>query len=421
MRFGRSFQDVTWLQRGFQGRLLRWVGVLVVALVAAQLMWSATRKPSVGTSGARATEEDRRVVLESNEQLPPDTIRIVPGAGDVLAQNQPGRLGEPSRNVPPPMDPLTGNGEDPLGVSLGAPSERTSAGGQSGPVGETPVGGSTDTEFTRRGPANVDVFAETAIDKSILRDVTDNTLGVRISESDAFYRLLSHARLLPAEYLEEAARNDLGWDNLMADPKVHRGELVEIRGDLRRLTKIQATQNSFGVIEFYEAWIFTADSSSHPWRVVTSQISEGISLGDGQMTPVRVAGYFFKREGYDANGGLRVTPLLVGKRLELVRATSTPPTDMTSVFYLVAVIGVVLLTILAMLMSISISDMKYQRELMASRNEASAATLQSIPEINVPSVFEQLEQISGKEAREELPDLDEMTASSRNGSSSSAE
>jgi hypothetical protein len=92
-----------------------------------------------------------------------------------------------------------------------------------------------------------------------------------------------------------------------------------------------------------------------------------------------------------------------------------PPTDMTSFFYLAAVIGLVLLAVLAMLGSISYSDMKYQREVLMTRNESSKEALESIPPVNLPSVFEQLEQISSQEIKEDLPDLDEMTSSRRNG------
>ncbi len=405
MRFGRSFQDVTWLQRGFQARLFRWVGVLVVILVVSQIMWSATRKSADPAATLKSTAEDRRVVLESNEQLPPEVVKILPDATTAA-----------------PVTPRGSITEEGLpDVSLGSPTDTVRSGGTVRSGDAAPTGGATAPNMPagvgnqQAPPASVDVFAETAIDPIILRDVVDNTLGVRISEADAFYRLLSHARLLPAEYLTKAARHDLTWDNLMADPKVHRGELVEIRGDLRRLSKIQASQNSYGVVEYYEAWIFTADSSSFPWRVVTAQIDPDLKLGDQQMTPVRVAGYFFKREGYDAAGGLRVTPLLIGKRLDLVRATSVPPTDMTSFFYLAAVIGLVLLAVLAMLGSISYSDMKYQREVLMTRNESSREALESIPPVNLPSVFEQLEQISSQEIKEDLPDLDEMTSSRRNG------
>ena len=150
---------------------------------------------------------------------------------------------------------------------------------------------------------------ETHLDKSILRRVKDNELGIRRDEADAYYRVLEHARRMPTRDLERSGATDVLYINLMTQPDRFRGDPITIQGDLWRLYEFEAGPNPYGFKTLYEAWIFTGDSSNHPYRVVFSRLPRDLEPGENLRKSVRATGYFFKREGYASNTAARIIPV----------------------------------------------------------------------------------------------------------------
>ena len=105
--------------------------------------------------------------------------------------------------------------------------------------------------------------------------------------------LLDHARRVPTANLHRAAQDDVQYINLMTEPDRYRGEPITIEGDLWRLYELDASRNAYGVSKIYEGWIFTGDSSNHPFRVVCTSLPSGIEPGENLRKPVKVTGYFF--------------------------------------------------------------------------------------------------------------------------------
>ena len=211
---------------------------------------------------------------------------------------------------------------------------------------------------------------ETRFDKGILHRVKDNTIGVRRDEAEAYYRLLYHARKVPTEQLERAGATDVQYINLMMQPERYRGEPVTIHGDLWRLYELEAGSNNLGLKILYEAWIFTADSDKNPYRVVFTTLPRELEPGVNLRKPVRVTGYFFKREGYASGGGVHVAPTLLAQRIILFRPPGAPPSTDAIVPYMIGLISAVGLAFLVTLVSFAISDRRaarvaLQRELNA--------------------------------------------------------
>ena len=211
---------------------------------------------------------------------------------------------------------------------------------------------------------------ETRFDKGILHRVKDNTIGVRRDEAEAYYRLLYHARKVPTEQLERAGATDVQYINLMMQPERYRGEPVTIHGDLWRLYELEAGPNNLGLKILYEAWIFTADSDKNPYRVVFTSLPRELEPGVNLRKPVRVTGYFFKREGYASGGGVHVAPTLLAQRIIPFRPPGAPPSTDAIVPYMIGLISAVGLAFLVTLVSFAISDRRaarvaLQRELNA--------------------------------------------------------
>lgn len=168
-----------------------------------------------------------------------------------------------------------------------------------------------------------------ALDAELFADVADNTLGIRRNEASAYYALLARARDVPQRELEAAALSDVSYPLLMLDAQRFRGKLLSIQGDLKRLHPLQPGENNAGVDRLYDAWIITADSGNNLYRVVCTEIADGLPQGDEirESIPVRVTGFFFKKEGYAARKGLHTAPVLLAKRLDRLPAPAdTAPT-----------------------------------------------------------------------------------------------
>lgn len=230
------------------------------------------------------------------------------------------------------------------------------------------------------------------IDPAILVDIKDNTLGIRRDEATAFYEILDRARQTPLERLEKAAPPGVQYLNVMTDPTLYRGRPVTLIGEMWRLYEFPANENAFGIETLYEAWIFTADSGTHPTRVVCSTLDPPLQVGDSQRTPVKVTGYFFKREGYNSPGGLHVAPTILAGRLQPYRSPNAPPPadGIISVMLTVVVgIGLILTTTL---LSFAISDRQTPRTAKRSP-QLTSETAEQLAQLDLRSVGEQLREL----------------------------
>jgi hypothetical protein len=239
-----------------------------------------------------------------------------------------------------------------------------------------------------------------ALPEGWLKGIRDNTLGIRRDEGDSFFRVLAHARDIPASDLERAARKDLLYINLMTDSERYRGDVVTVVGEMWRLREFEASKNRYGLGKLYEAWVFTDDSNTHPYRIVCSSLPKGMELGQNLRTPVRVVGYFFKREGYESPGGMHVAPTLLAKRLQSYRSPNAPPPMESLSTYLLGVVGAVSLALVATLVAFTLSDQKAEREDLRRMQAARLETMPDLREAEYVDVNATLETLSVQLKRE---------------------
>ena len=238
-----------------------------------------------------------------------------------------------------------------------------------------------------------DDLTSVRIDKRYLDVVKDNTVGIRRDESDSFYRLLDYARQIPTATLERAGERDVQYINLMTEPDRFRGEPITIEGDLWRLYELEASRNRYGVTRIYEGWVFTGDSSNHPYRIVCTSLPRGIEPGENLRKPVRITGYFFKREGYKSNGGVHFAPTLLARRI----AVNPMPNGIPLIAGIAPwILGAIMAVGLALLVSVAatvVSDERLQRTGLPHRvgqPRLSFAGLDISPPIGVEESLRQL-------------------------------
>ena len=244
----------------------------------------------------------------------------------------------------------------------------------------------------------------TRFNKRALANVKDNTLGIRRDEAEAYFRLLDHVKHVSPADLERAAVTEVQYINLMTEPDRFRGEPITIQGDLWRLYEFEAGPNDRGLTTLYEAWIFTGDSSNHPYRVVSTSLPRTLTPGENIRKQVRVTGYFFKREGYPSQGGMHVAPTLLAPTITPYRlANSIPPTD-AIVPHMIGVVTAVGLSLLVTLLAFTLGDRRVKliaRQRTLNEPIPSFAGLEAGP---FTTVEETLRQFAEQERQADLRD-----------------
>lgn len=249
-------------------------------------------------------------------------------------------------------------------------------------------------------PASLPPDATIDIDAALLQSIEDNTVGIRRGETDAYFHTLAKVRDLPTERLRRQARSDVSYTVLMVDPADFRGKLLTIEGQVRRLVAFEAGENDHGIERLYEVWLFTQDSGTDPYRVVCTRLPEDIPRGEEirEDVQVRVTGYFFKKQGYQAQRGLHVAPLILAKTLQWSPpqpATARPGRNPAP-----WVLGGVLLVGLALavtLWRLSRSDRDFQEQHLKRVTEVPPEDVEALKHLEATDPGEMLRRLSEQE------------------------
>lgn len=188
-------------------------------------------------------------------------------------------------------------------------------------------------EVLSREPTSLD-GGET-VNPVLLKSITDNSIGIRFEEKDAYFRVLELARQTPLAEQEAFARNFREarrsgnpryakrkpeqfpmFVDLFQDPDKYRGRAVSLHGVIRRLTKFDPGPNARGIQDAYEGWVYTDDGQSNPAVVIFLSKPDGLKVGGDLTEEVRLTGYFFKMYGYEAHDVARKAPLLLAGAVE---------------------------------------------------------------------------------------------------------
>lgn len=139
-----------------------------------------------------------------------------------------------------------------------------------------------------------------------------------------YYHFLDKARQVSTEQLLRDGRRDVTFAHLYRDPredpKQYRGQLLAVKGIVRRAVSFEIPDNAYGLKKRYELWIFTEDSGKYPWVVELTDLPPGFPLGTEIQAKVETAGFFLKLWAYRAQDGFRSAPVLLGNGLEWKRS-----------------------------------------------------------------------------------------------------
>ncbi len=183
--------------------------------------------------------------------------------------------------------------------------------------------------------------AEAAVPDSLFAKVYPNQpfkpAGIGADEGPAFYAMLQKAavtdkaavRNSAAEFLKTRVAEGLDgkfrerdpslfpeFYDITTEPDVWQGRTVWLRGHVRKLVRVPAGENPYGIKEYWEAWLYTEHASENPYLVISLERDERMEPGaEVLLDNVSVAGWFFKLYGYQAQESGWVAPMIITKQL----------------------------------------------------------------------------------------------------------
>ena len=234
----------------------------------------------------------------------------------------------------------------------------------------------------------------------LLESVSDSTLGIRTHEAGALYYLLAKAAAIPQNVLEQSAKPVPPFVVLMTESPRYRGQLMTVKGQLKRLTPLSIDENPYGIQTLYEGWFFSKDSGTHPWRVLCTKLPEGIPKGTDLKTlpAVQITGYYFKKYGYPSVAGkLQTAPLLIARQIRwFPPATTETPSSAGAVKYIVAIFLVISTALAFLIWRFSLSDQQFARSRTAKLIEPPDISMESLKDIQTVNIDDALKQMAQK-------------------------
>ena len=164
----------------------------------------------------------------------------------------------------------------------------------------------------------------------------------RRSEQAAWFQFLDKLRSTDEAALASRSIGPTTLIQLFRQPAEYRGELVTIRGILRRCEEVTAPKNDLDFTSYYQTWVFPDDNPSNPIVVYCLTLPQGFPSGMELAERVELVGFFFKRWSYAAQDTVRLAPVVLAKGLAWTPALRKPaPTQPISLPLLVAAAAVI--------------------------------------------------------------------------------
>jgi len=183
-------------------------------------------------------------------------------------------------------------------------------------------------------------------------------------EYNLYNMVAQHASLFSPEDLRTHSRKDFAYADLLADIRQqYLRELLHVKGTLVRLRKLEATgrlKATAGIQNLYEGWIIHESNESHTdphmFQVVLTELPPGLEPGGKLNHKVAFDGYYFKLHGYETKEKnekgeniWRMSPLLIGRSIEVMEpdpspwAIANPVVPALMIFFAILIVGVFIL------------------------------------------------------------------------------
>ncbi len=200
----------------------------------------------------------------------------------------------------------------------------------------TPPSGPTDEDDEERAAALEEFQA-----------VSDGELAIQPEDMFAYRRVWRWVLNQSLEQMQKRSKPAPPLNDLMQEPAVHRGELVRLKLNIRRVLKYDKQDERIGVKTVYELWGWNDNTHGWLYVLVTPELPPGMQVGEDQAVAVTLYGYFFNVLGYQAAGAKPQdrplkAPLFIGRLATRDVPVQKPRSDFDSQFIWIA-LGVLFL------------------------------------------------------------------------------
>jgi len=153
--------------------------------------------------------------------------------------------------------------------------------------------------------------------------VQDNTY-FRPAETEAWFGLLDRLQQMDDQQLREASLGELTYTQLLKQPQVYRGQVVTIRGTVRREEVEHPSENSLGIEAYHRLWIQPRGGVNWPLVVYCLELPNDFPRGDKLQALVSVTGFYFKNWSYPLPDGLGIAPVVLARSIDWQPAAAQP-------------------------------------------------------------------------------------------------
>lgn len=170
-------------------------------------------------------------------------------------------------------------------------------------------------------PAEIDPAVKffKGVKPKLLNAVRDFT-PFRPAENPAWFNLLNVLKETSADQLKKASTGPVGFVQLYEQMDVYRGQLVTVRGVVKRAFDVQAVKNDFGIEKYYQIWFFPEGGPISPIVIYSLELPPEFPLSRAKNDEVvninenvTVTGFAFKNWVYGTEQRIESAPLLLAK------------------------------------------------------------------------------------------------------------
>ena len=142
----------------------------------------------------------------------------------------------------------------------------------------------------------------------------DTTFGP--GESDAWFHLFAILNNNEEETLRQGSSGRVTRAQLFEQSTAYRGELVTVAGTVRRVFRLTAPQNDYGVPGYYQVWLQPDDNLNAPIVVYCLYLPQGFPTGMDLDEQALITGFYFKRWPYKAVKTIEIAPTLLARTIQ---------------------------------------------------------------------------------------------------------
>ncbi len=156
----------------------------------------------------------------------------------------------------------------------------------------------------------------------LFETIRDDTT-FRADEAEAWFHLLDILARTDQSTLRKRSTGRVTYAELFFQSKEYRGELVTMRGTVRRAWLFDdPPDNDYGIESYYQVWFTPEDNPSTPMVAYCLELPDGFPTGMEVTADAEITGFFFKRWAYSGADNLWTTPVLLSRTVDWKKRVS---------------------------------------------------------------------------------------------------